>query len=153
MVRRDLRCGLCGRHASLFGYRRGICGICSSKKVRLIAEMIAFKIFKSIPIVQLVTDYICKHPKQRMQFAVHMFWRTFFFSHDYAVRVRTGQGVLRDANSDDEEPDGALRGDLTFVNPLHKLCHGGGRNNPIDIIIDMLPLPPRIAIQSPLSHT
>lgn len=146
-------CRLCGRHASFFGRRHGICSICDSKNSRQVAGIIAFQIFRTFPIVQLVTGYIDKHPKRHMRCAVNRFWKRFFYNHQ-PVRVWTGHlHETRIADSDDEEPDGILSGDLNFVNPLMKLFVSRGRNSPIDILIDMLPLPSHLPIESPLSHT
>jgi hypothetical protein len=151
---RDRLCGLCGRHASFFGHRRGICGICEDKKGKQHLEMIAFKISRDSSIVQLVMDYICEHPKQRMQYAVKQFWYRFLFGDSREVLLWTGHlPETRDADSMDQESDGLFSENLNFCNPLMKLSVSRGRNCPIEIIIDMLPTPPRFATQLPLSYT
>ena len=109
---RDKLCGICGRHASFFGNRGDLCSICESKK-------------------------------QHLQCAVKSFWRRFLFSDHQPVRVWTGHlHETRDADTDDEEPDGMLSTELDFVNPLMKLSVSRGKNSPMEIIIDMLPMPP-----------
>ena len=150
---RDLLCRLCGRHASFFGRRHGICSICECKKGRQVAGFIAFQIFRSFPIVKLVTDYIDQHPKYYLQLSVKHCWRRFFFCDEHPVYIWTGHLLeTRDADTDDEDSDGILNANLNFVNPLMKLCVSRGRNSPIEIIIDMLPMPPGFSIELPLSH-
>jgi hypothetical protein len=74
---------------------------------------------------------------------VRSFWRRFLFSNHQPVRVWTGHlHETRDANNDDDESDGMLDAHLPFVNPLMKLSVSRGGNVPIEIIIDMLPMPP-----------
>ena len=70
-------------------------------------------------------------------------WRRFLFSDHQPVCVWTGHlHETRDTNTDDEEPDGMLSTELDFVNPLMKLSVSRGKNSPMEIIIDMLPMPP-----------
>lgn len=105
-------CDWCGRHASFFGIRDGICNICESKK-------------------------------QHVKCAVRSFWRRFLFSDHQPVRLWTGHlHETRDADTTDEEPDGILDAHLPFVNLLMKLSVSRGGHEPIEIIIEMLPMPP-----------
>lgn len=83
----DQLCRLCGRHASFFCQRHGICSICNSKNARQVAGIIAFQLFKRFQIVQLITGYIDRHPKQHMQHAVRTFWQRLFY--EPIVRVWT----------------------------------------------------------------